>query len=113
MMKKLILYLIAIVLLFGIFLTTYSQKGTIYSSIKGTDRSDGKNFGNFSIIEGKDELGVAGILGYKKDGNLFFEFPLPKTIEGNKITGEFYEITLNEDWKIVKENDGNMSIIKN
>lgn len=88
------------------------EKGTIYSSIKGTDRSGGKNFGNFATIEGKNVLGVAGVLGYEKNGRLFFEFPSPRRIEGNKITGDFYEITLNDDWKVVTEADGNMSIVK-
>lgn len=87
------------------------DSGTIYSKIEGVDKSGGKNFGNFSTIEGKDILGVAGILGYNKDGGFLFEFPLPKKIEGNKVIGDFYEITLNENWSVVKESDGNMLIV--
>ena len=89
----------------------FKDKGTIYSSIKGTDVSR-KNFGDFSTISGKDELGVAGILSYEKDGASFFEYPLPINIEENKITGDFYEIILNDGYKIINTENGNMEIVK-
>ncbi|MEN2489606.1 hypothetical protein AAYQ05_17515 [Flavobacterium sp. B11] len=90
---------------------TLSDKGIVYSSIKGRDKS-GNNFGNFATVEGKNQLGKAGILSYDKDGRTYLVFPLPAKIEGQKITNEFYEITLNPDWKIVKQNDGNLEIVK-
>ncbi|MBO9584328.1 MAG: hypothetical protein J7574_09230 [Flavobacterium sp.] len=90
---------------------TLNNKGIIYSSIKGRDKS-GKNFGNFATVEGKNQLGKAGILSFDKDGKTYFVFPLPTKIEGKKITSEFYEIELNPDWKVVKQNDGNMEIVK-
>ncbi|WP_281632813.1 hypothetical protein [Flavobacterium luteolum] len=90
---------------------TLHDKGIVYSSIKGRDKS-GNNFGNFATVEGKNQLGKAGILSYDKDGRTYLVFPLPAKIEGQKITSEFYEITLNPDWKIAKQNDGNMEIVK-
>ncbi|MHC0447965.1 hypothetical protein ACWA1F_21335 [Flavobacterium sp. 3-218] len=90
---------------------TLNDKGIVYSSIKGRDKS-GKNFGNFGTIEGKNQLGKAGILSYEKEGKTYFVFPLPSKIEGRKIISEFYEIELNPDWKAVKQNDGNMEIVR-
>ena len=88
------------------------NEGIIYSSIKGEDVSGGKNFGNFSTIDGTDELGKAGILSYEKEGINYFVFTLPIEIRDTKIIGEFYKIELNSQWKIVKHNDGNMEIVK-
>lgn len=92
---------------------TLKNKGIVYSSVRGRDKSDGKNFGNFSTIEGKDELGKSGILSYEENGTTYFVFPLPTNITDTKIIGEFYEIELNPNWKLVKKNDGNMEILKN
>lgn len=91
---------------------TLKDIGVVYSSIKGTDKSDRKNFGDFSTIKGKDRLGVAGILSYEKNGKNYFAFPLPIKIEGSKIIGEFYEIELNSNWKVKKHKDENMEIIE-
>lgn len=91
---------------------TLKDKGIVYSSIRGRDKSDGKNFGNFSTIEGKDELGKSGILSYEENRITYFVFPLPTDITDTKIIGEFYEIELNPNWKLVKKNDGNMEIVK-
>ncbi|MBL0739493.1 hypothetical protein JI750_21560 [Flavobacterium sp. GN10] len=90
---------------------TLKDNGIVYSSIKGRDKS-GNNFGNFTTIDGKNQLGKAGILSYDKDGKTYFVFPVPFKIEDQKITNEFYEIELNPDWKIVKQNDGNMEIVR-
>ncbi|WP_343706963.1 hypothetical protein [Flavobacterium sp.] len=90
---------------------TLNDKGIVYSSIKGRDKS-GNNFGNFATVEGKNQLGKAGILSYDKDGLTYFVFSLPSKIEGRKIISDFYEIELNPDWKIIKQNDGNMEIVK-
>ncbi|KAF2082419.1 hypothetical protein [Flavobacterium sharifuzzamanii] len=90
---------------------TLNDKGIVYSSIKGRDKS-GNNFGNFATIEGKNQLGKAGILSYDKDGKTYFVFPFPSKIEGTKVISEFYEIELNPDWKIVKLNDDNMEIVR-
>lgn len=87
------------------------SKGTVYSSIKGTDRSKGKNFGDFTTIDGKSKLGEAGILSYTENGITYFVFPLPTDISETKISGEFYEIELNPNWKLIKKNDGNMEIV--
>ena len=87
------------------------DKGMVYSSIKGRDRS-GKNFGNFATAEGKSQLGRAGILSFEKNGQAYFVFPLPCKIEEKKIIGEFYEIQLNPGWKAIMQKDGNMEIIR-
>lgn len=88
------------------------HKGTVYSNIRGKDKSGGKNFGNFSTIKGKDKLGVAGILSYEKNGKNYFAFPLPIEIQDSKIIGEFYEIELNSNWKVKEYEDGSMEIVK-
>ena len=91
---------------------TLKDKHIVYSNINGTDASEEKiNFGNFSITEGKGRLGEAGVLSYEKDGINYFVFPLPKEINGAKIIGEFYEIELNPNWKIIEHSDGNMEIV--
>ncbi|MFD2567057.1 hypothetical protein [Pseudotenacibaculum haliotis] len=86
--------------------------GTVYSSIKGRDTSKGENFGDFFTTEGKDVLGVAGVLGYEKDGKNYFVFPLPTKITDTKIIGQFYEIELNPNWKVIKQKNGNMQVVK-
>lgn len=91
---------------------TLKEKGIVYSSIHGRDKSDGKNFGNFSTIEGKDKLGKSGILSYRENEITYFVFPIPTKITETKIIGEFYEIELNPSWKLIKKNDGNMEIVK-
>lgn len=103
----------------GNYNASYNMNGTlslqdklIYSQISGEDKTNGENFGNFTTLKGKDELGIAGVMGYLKDGRYFLEFPLPTKIEENKIIGEFYEITLNKNWTIKKEDNGNLSIVK-
>lgn len=86
--------------------------GIVYSGIKGT-ALDGSNFGNFIITPSKAKLGVTGILKSKQNGKTKYTFPLPMKIEGNKITGEFYEIKLNEGWKVRKKNaKGDLEIKK-
>ena len=79
----------------------------VYSQIKGVDVT-GKNFGNFQSIPGKDRLGVAGIL-RRKDGELVFPFPLK--IDGQKIMGDSYEIELNEQWEVKKDEEGNLNVV--
>ncbi|QNK61981.1 hypothetical protein H7F33_15690 [Pedobacter sp. PAMC26386] len=66
--------------------------GTVYSSIKGRDKS-GKNFGSFKTIDNKDTLGNAGKLMLNDSKTLVF--PMPVKNEGNKITGATYDIELN------------------
>ncbi|WP_343586516.1 hypothetical protein [Flavobacterium sp.] len=91
---------------------TLKDKGVVYSSIRGRDKSGGKNFGSFSTIKGKDGLGKSGILSYEKNGITYFVFPLPIKISGTKIIGEFYEIDLNPNWKAINKNGRNMEIVK-
>ncbi len=88
------------------------EKGIVYSSIKGKDRSNGKNFGDFFIHKQKDTLGNAGILSYEKGGSNYFVFPLPIEVNERKIIGEFYTIQLNPNWKLIKTKNGNIEIIK-
>lgn len=86
------------------------DRGIVYSMIKGVDGSK-NNFGNFATISGKEKLGVSGIL-YSFDG-IKFTFPLPITIEKNKIIGEYYEIELNKGWEVMKiNNKGDLEIVK-
>lgn len=91
---------------------TLKGVGTVYSSIKGRDTSNGKNFGNFFTVKDKDILGVAGVLGYEENGKNYFVFPLPTKITDNKIIGEFYEIELAPNWKLIEKKNGNMEIVK-
>lgn len=86
------------------------DKGIVYSRIKGVDRS-GKNFGNFTTLPGKEKLGYSGVFGLP--GGLIFLFPLPYSIEGNLIKGEFYEIELHPGWTVKKINDkGDLEVVK-
>ena len=83
--------------------------GTVYSSIKGRDKS-GKNFGSFATTKGKDDLGSAGIL-MLNDFKTFL-FPTPFKVTGNRIIGETYEIELNEGWYIAEVDDKGNYLIK-
>jgi len=85
------------------------DEGIVYSHIKGVDQT-GNNFGSFHSIEGKDQLGVAGIL-RRKDGA--YVFPFPTSVDGRKIVGETYEIELNEGWKVKKVGEsGDLEIVR-
>ncbi len=86
------------------------DKGIVYSMLKGVDISK-NNFGNFSTIRGKEKLGVSGIL-MSFDGKKY-TFPLPVTIESNRIVGKYYIIELSKGWEVVKVNEkGDIEIIK-
>ena len=86
--------------------------GIVYSGAKGR-ALDNSNFGNFVINSEKAKLGVTGVLSSDEDGKTKFVFPLPIKIEGGKIIGEFYEIELNNGWKVVKKNaKGDLEIVK-
>lgn len=86
-----------------------SGLGTVYSSMKGRDKS-GKNFGSFTTIDDKAYLGNAGIL--MLNDNKTLVFPTPFKVDGNKIIGETYEITLNEGWGIEKTGTNGSFVIK-
>ena len=88
------------------------DKGTVFSSIKGIDKSGGKNFGSFSTIEGKEGLGEAGILGFSVNGVYHLVFPKPINITNTQIIGKHYIIELNPNWKITEKDDGNLEIVK-
>lgn len=89
---------------------TLKDKGIVYSMIKGDDVNQ-TSCGSFKTIAGKEKLGVSGVLG-SFDGKEY-TFPLPVKIEGKKITGEYYEINLNEGWKIIKVNGkGDLEIVR-
>jgi hypothetical protein len=84
--------------------------GVVYSMIKGADVNK-NTFGNFTTLSGKEQLGVSGVLG-SFDGTEY-TFAKPDKIEGRKITGEYYEIELNDGWEVVKINEkGDLRIIK-
>lgn len=83
--------------------------GTVYSSIKGRDKS-GKNFGNFETIGDKAYLGNAGILMLNDYKTLVF--PTPFKIDGNKIIGATYQIDLNKGWGVEKIDDKGNYVIK-
>lgn len=86
------------------------DKGIVYSRVQGVDRS-GKNFGNFTTLAGKEKLGYSGVLGLP--GGLIYIFPLPQSIEGNLIKGEFYEIELHPGWAVKKINDkGDLELVR-
>lgn len=57
-------------------------------------------------------MGVTGVLYYSKKDIYYFVFPQPTEITVTKIAGEFNEIELNQNWKVIKHNDGNMAIVK-
>lgn len=89
---------------------TLGDKGIVYSRVNGVDRS-GKNFGNFITLAGKEKLGYSGVLGLP--GGLVYLFPLPQSIEGNLIKGEFYKIELHPGWAVKKINDkGDLEVVK-
>lgn len=92
--------------------STFSLKGSgvIYTQIKGGSASE-KGFGNFSTTDGKEGLGISGILITSDLSKI--TFPKPVKIEENKIIGETYEINLNKGWKIVPiDKIGNLKIVK-
>jgi hypothetical protein len=85
-------------------------RGVVYSDIQASSVNP-EQFGKFSMIEGKKGLGASGVL-MNKDFSLI-TFPKPVKIEGNKITGEYYEIELNAGWKVVTLNaKGDIEIVK-
>lgn len=85
--------------------------GIVYSELVGNDGSEGLNFGSFKTLEGKEKLGSSGILEVSKE--LKYVFPLPLQIDGSTIIGEFYEIKLNDGWKVEKRNErGDLIIVK-
>ena len=89
-----------------------NDKNTVYSGITGT-ASSRDDFGDFKILDGKDKLGVAGIMGIWEDNKLTFVFPLPIDVDGNLIIGEYYEIELNEGWEVTEINGkGDLEIVK-
>lgn len=86
------------------------DKGIVYSMIKGVDGSK-NNFGNFSTIDGKEKLGLSGVL-ISFDGEEY-TFPLPIKIEKNNVIGEFYKIELSGGWEIIEVNEkGDLEIKK-
>ncbi len=83
--------------------------GTVYSGITGRDKS-GKNFGNFRTIAEKSSLGNAGVL--MLPDFMTYIFPEPISIDDNKVTGEGYEIELNEGWVIEKADTAGNYVIR-
>ncbi|MBN9296233.1 MAG: hypothetical protein J0I41_04430 [Filimonas sp.] len=81
--------------------------GTVYSSISGRDKS-GKNFGKFKTLNEKAYLGNAGILILSDFKTVIF--PAPVKIEGQHITGDVYEIELNDGWIVEKLANGDFLI---
>lgn len=85
--------------------------GIVYSELVGIDASGGLNFGSFKTLEGKNKLGNFGILEIPKE--MKYVFPIPLRIDQKTIVGEFYEILLNDGWKVEKVNEkGDLFILK-
>ena len=84
------------------------NKNIVYSQIQG-ESSSLKHFGSFSILPEQAALGKTGILITPN----FTEITFPKVlvIENNLIKGEYYEIRLNQGWKIIPE-DKNYRLVK-
>ncbi|MEL6821666.1 MAG: hypothetical protein AAFP70_07900 [Calditrichota bacterium] len=96
---------------------TFNMNGTmaldsediVYSLLKGS-AADENQFGSFTTLPGKDQLGKGGILLIDEFNELVF--PQPEKIDGNRISSFSYEMTLNEGWKVESVNDrGDMRII--
>ncbi len=88
---------------------TFGESGIIYSNISSSSVNP-EVFGNFKTI-GDTKIGKSGILITSNFDKL--TFPKPLKIEGNIITGEYYEIELNKDWRVkALDNKGNLEIIK-
>jgi|GEM_PF-1170951 len=88
---------------------TLDEADIVYSWLKGK-AADESQFGSFSTLPGKDQLGSGGILSIAEHNELVF--PAPKQIDGNIVSSFNYEMTLNDGWKIETVNDnGDMRII--
>ncbi|MBX7174011.1 MAG: hypothetical protein K1X72_23775 [Pyrinomonadaceae bacterium] len=78
--------------------------GTVFKVISGRVIPEGKrNFGDFKILPTDDE--TAGVLRTLNGRTYTFVFPTPFKIEGNKITGKYYEIELAPNWTVKKKNE--------
>lgn len=85
------------------------EKDIVYSWLKG-EATDKSQFGSFTTLPGKDQLGSGGILRIEEYNELVF--PRPERMDGNKISSFNYEMTLNDGWKLEAVNDrGDMRII--
>ena len=101
---------------------SYDMNGTVvidsfnvvYTTLfYGTDISQGENFGSFTFSSQNKKHEITGILITKSETENTITFPLPFRIEGNKIIGDTYEITLNNNWKVELKNEkGDFQIVK-
>ena len=83
--------------------------GTVFKFISGKNDSDAKNFGSFVSI--RLEKPTSGVL--RKDDGTTFVFGMPFRVEGNKIIGEDYEITLAPGWTVKQVNaKGDHAIVR-
>lgn len=91
-------------------ITILPGAGPVFRIISGWD-INGKNFGSFKILPNDDE--AAGVLRVLKGDVYTFVFPTPFKIEGNKITGKYYEIELLPNWTVRKKNEkGDFEIVE-
>lgn len=86
--------------------------GTVFRVISGRVIPEGqRNFGDFKILSTDNE--TAGVLRTLNGRTYTFVFPTPFKIEGNKITGKYYEIELAPNWKVRKKNEkGDYEIVE-
>lgn len=88
--------------------TTIKNLGTVFQFISGKNDPEERNFGNFSTLN--SDKPTQGVL-RKTDGQTFV-FGLPIRIEGRRIIGNDYEITLAPGWVVKKVNKkGDLAIV--
>lgn len=89
--------------------TALKGVGTVFKLISGKNDPEGVNFGSFASR--RMESATSGVL--RKDGGMTFVFAMPFRIEGNKVIGEDYEITLAPGWTVEKINaKGDHAVVK-
>jgi len=94
-------------------IVAFDSLNIVYTSFyRGTDASS-KNFGNVTFSSQNKKHEITGVLATMGATSLTLTFPLPFQIEGNKIIGDTYEITLNKNWKVEPKNEkGDFEIIE-
>ncbi|MCL2289743.1 MAG: hypothetical protein FWC34_03440 [Bacteroidetes bacterium] len=113
---------LSVILPMTYFAQMYDMNGTVvidnlntaYTTLfHGTDASQGENFGSFKFSSQRQDHEITGVLISRRENIATLIFPLPFRIEGNKIIGDTYEITLNDNWKIERKNEkGDFEIVE-
>jgi len=88
---------------------SFGKSGIVYANISSASTNPNV-FGNFTTT-GETGVGKSGILITSNFDKITFTKPIK--IEGNIITGEYYKIELNKDWKVITiDKKGNMEIVR-